>query len=200
MVQRLIILSGGIGSGKSAVGRLLAERGATVVHADAIGHEVLEPEGSAFGDVASRWPEVVADGRIDRRALGRIVFNDPAQLAELESMTHPAIRRRIRSIVDRSDAWLVVVELPLLADLLGPGWTRVVVDAPEDVRRARLLDRGMEADEIDARMGAQPSAEAWRAAGAYVIENVGDPADLDRRVDAFVRWLELVPVEEGASE
>jgi len=189
MNQRLIILTGGIGSGKSAVGRVLAERGATVVHADAIGHGIIEPEGLVFREVAQRWPQVVVDGRIDRRALGRIVFEDPQQLAELEAITHPAIRESIMKQVEESQASLIVVELPLLADLLGDGWTRVVVDAPVDVRHRRLEERGMDPDEIDGRMAAQPSREEWLAAADHVVDNSGSLDDLVDEADRLVRRL-----------
>ncbi|HSG79140.1 MAG TPA: dephospho-CoA kinase, partial [Acidimicrobiia bacterium] len=95
------ILSGGIGTGKSTAADVFAALGAEIVSADAMGHGVLESGGEAFDAVAARWPEVVGDdGTIDRRALGRIVFGEPALLAELESMTHPAIRSRILAVVD----------------------------------------------------------------------------------------------------
>lgn len=143
-----------------------------------------------FERVAERWPAVVVDGRIDRRALGRIVFDDPAELAELEAMTHPAIRRRIAEIVEESEADLVVVELPLLSDLLGEGWTRVVVDAPVEVREDRLRRRGMDDDEIEARMAAQPSPEAWREAAALVVDNSGTFEELTAEVDHLLERLD----------
>ncbi|NNL69734.1 MAG: dephospho-CoA kinase, partial [Acidimicrobiia bacterium] len=93
-----ILLSGGIGAGKSAAARIIAARGYPVIHADKIGHAVLEPEGEAFPAVAARWPEVVVDGMIDRPRLAEIVFDDPAALTELESLTHPAIAARIMNL------------------------------------------------------------------------------------------------------
>lgn len=190
MNQRLLILTGGIGSGKSAVGRLLAKRGATVVHADGIGHEILEPQGLVFDAVAARWPQAVVSGRIDRRALGRIVFADPAQLAELEAITHPAIRERILEVVADAGDGLVVVELPILREFLGEGWTRVVVDAPEEVRLRRLRDRGLADDEIEGRMAAQPDRETWLAAADHVVDNSGTLDDLEAETERLIERLQ----------
>src|SRR5665811_1122278 len=82
-----ILVGGGIGSGKSRAGLRFAELGATVVEADRLGHEVLEPDGAAFATVAELWPEVLVDGHIDRRALAVIVFADSARLKAV-SYTH----------------------------------------------------------------------------------------------------------------
>ena len=90
-----VIVSGGIGSGKTTVLRLLERLGAVVVEADRIGHEVLEPGGASYDAVATRWPSVVVEGRIERSLLAAIVFSDLEQLALLESLTHPAIRDEI---------------------------------------------------------------------------------------------------------
>jgi dephospho-CoA kinase len=174
------ILSGGIGTGKSTAADVFAALGAEIVSADETGHAVLEPGGEAFAAVTSRWPEVVDDGAIDRRALGRIVFGDRRLLAELESMTHPAIRSRILKVVDRSSAPAVLVELPLAQDLLGDGWRRIVVDAPVALRRERLRRRGMEDDEIEGRMAAQPDREAWLAWADHVVDNSSDLDHLGR--------------------
>ncbi|MGH8949214.1 MAG: dephospho-CoA kinase, partial [Acidimicrobiia bacterium] len=81
------LITGGIGSGKSEVRRLLAERGIRTVDADAVGHAVLAGEG--LSPVADRWPDVVLEGQIDRKALARIVFADAGELRALEAITHP---------------------------------------------------------------------------------------------------------------
>jgi len=185
-----IVLSGGIGAGKSAVAGALEARAIPVIHADTIGHEVLEPEGEAFHAVSAWWPEVLVDGHIDRSRLARIVFEDPQALRQLESMTHPAIVARILNLVAaEEEADLVVVELPLLLPILGDGWTRVVVDAPVELRRQRLAERGMAADDIEARMSAQPARQEWTDAAEFVIDNSGTLDDLEREVDRLLEWI-----------
>ena len=184
-----MLLSGGIGSGKSSVGQLLEARGALLIQADIMGHLVLEPGAEAFDSVAARWPSVVRHGRIDRRELGRTVFAEPDQLAELESYTHPAIRDRIYERLQDAVEATVVVEVPLQGDFLGPGWLQVVVDAPVEVRRDRLIKRGMLPDDVERRMAAQPSPGAWRDAADYVVDNSGRLGVLDTQVALLWDWL-----------
>ncbi len=186
---RRIILTGGIGAGKSYVAERLADRGWNVIEADRIGHDVLEPGGSAFAAVVERWPSAVDEGTIDRAKLAHIVFSDSDQLGELESITHPAIRA---SILDqaRSIAGDTLVEIPLLRDWFA-GWPVVVVVAPLATRVSRLRARGMVADDIAVRMQNQPTDEQWQAAADYVIVNDGhrglsDQLDgLDQFLDGF---------------
>ena len=134
------LLSGGIGSGKSEVGRLLAASGIRVLDADRMGHRVLEPAGKAFAAVADRWPEVLRDGVIDRGRLAGIVFADPGQLRELESLTHRHIFGTIHDELEGFDG-LAVVEVPVIDT--GLGWPRMVVDASDEIRFERVLERGM---------------------------------------------------------
>ena len=146
-----------------------------MISADEAGHRVLEPGGPAEAEVAGRWPEAMIEGRINRRALGRIVFSEPGFLADLESITHPAIRALILSEVEAEGAVpVVMVEIPLPVDFLGSGWVRIVVDAPEDQRIFRLRLRGMEPEEIAGRMAAQPDRPAWLAMADHIIDNSED--------------------------
>lgn len=185
-----VLLSGGIGSGKSKVAEALKARGVPVFDADRAGHEVLDPDGEAFEQVTARWPEVIQEGRIDRRALGRIVFGHPGLLAELESFTHPAIRARLDRKVDALEGHdIAVVEMPLPKDFMGPGWRRAVVEAEESVRVERLLARGMELDEIKARIASQPSGQQWRDIADYVVDNSGDVGHLEEEVDKLLDWM-----------
>jgi len=134
--------------------------------------------------VSARWPAAVVDGRIDRRALAGIVFRDGPALAELELLTHPAIARLLGEEVAGVDAPVIVVEMPLPVDLLGPGWRWVVVDATDDVRLARLEARGMSREEAVRRMDAQPTRDEWLARAELVVDNGGDLAHLE----AECRW------------
>lgn len=183
-----VIVMGGIGSGKSTVSQLLSHHGYLIIEADRIGHELLEPSGAAHEAVAERWPEVVADdGRIDRAALGAIVFGDLGQLRQLEAMTHPHIRHEV---LERS-AGLdhVAVELPITPEFLGPNWVSVYVSTDRETRRARLRSRGMSDSQIEARMAAQPSDEQWLEVADHVLTNNGSLEDLAQRVAALVVTL-----------
>lgn len=182
--QARVVLTGGIGSGKSTAGRLFAALGAEVIDADEVGHAVLEPGGAAFAAVAARWPQFADGGAIDRAALGRLVFSDPVELAALESLTHPAIRSTITQRLECVEAPVVVVEVPLLSDFLGDDWRRIVVDTPDPIRKERLLARGMTEGDINQRMAAQPSRAEWLEAADLVLDNSGTPEDLAAAVAA----------------
>jgi dephospho-CoA kinase len=180
------IISGGIGSGKSAVRRLLDEHGFFTVDADSVGHEVLTLGGLAYRDVSARWPEVVGeDGEIDRAELGRIVFADKDALRELEGVTHPhifgIITDRVQGIPDP-----VAVEVPLLHHGLGDSWLRLIVDCNDSIRVDRLLSKGLSQIVIESRMTTQPSRAAWLAAGDVILPNHADHATLERAVDRLV--------------
>jgi dephospho-CoA kinase len=182
-------VSGGIGSGKTSVTRLLAERGALVIEADQIGHDVLEPGGAAFDQVAGRWPETVVDGRIERWRLAAIVFSDREQLAELEAITHPLIGAEIAKRVVGAGNRDVVVELPLAQERADDDWTSVVVDAPREIRAVRAVGRGMDRADVARRLAAQPGRDSWLSHADYVIDNRGSFADLAAQVDEL--WATL---------
>ena len=177
------VVTGGIGSGKSTVRRALEDLGAVTIDADEVGHAVLEPGGSAFAAVAARWPQVVSEGRIDRARLGGIVFADREALAELEELTHPAIGRELRRLINDAGRAVVVVEVSVPKDLVGTGWLHTIVaDLPTEERTRRLIARGMDPDDVERRMAAQPSREAWRARGRWVVSTSGSRADVTERV------------------
>lgn len=177
------IVTGGIGSGKSTAAGILAGFGLRVVDADRVAHEAYEPGGRAFSAVANEWPGVIVDGRVDRAALGRIVFADRSELRKLESFVHPAVRARLAEIVDESGVADLVVELSVPLNLLGPGFTVVVVDAPDELRVRRLEARGLCREEISRRMLLQPSREEWLALADLVVDNSGAVGDLIRRLE-----------------
>lgn len=185
------LLSGGIGSGKSTAATYFEMLGALVVSADRVGHEVVAPGGGAHDAVVERFPEFVLDGVVDRPGLAARVFAEREELDALEAITHPAIRARVHEIVDDEDR-IVFVEVPLLGDFLGPGWTRVVVDAPESVRLDRLLSRGMDRHDAEARMAAQPTRGEWLESAHLVIDNRGDLQDLER--ECRLVWARITSV------
>ena len=196
--QVRVLLTGGIGAGKSTVGEILRARGALVIDADEIGHGVLEFGGEAFNQVAETWPSVVVDGTIDRRLLADIVFHDPQALQRLEGFTHTAIRQRIGNLIEGSHEQVVVVELPLLTDFMGEGWIRVVVDADPTIRMGRLAGRGVDENDVVRRMAAQPDRPSWNAAADVLIDNSGGPAELERRVASLWDHLTTRGSEAGS--
>jgi dephospho-CoA kinase len=181
-------LTGGIGSGKSEVARLLAARGATVVDADALAREAVEPGTPGLARVVEQFGAQVLrpDGSLDRAALGTVVFGDAARLAALNEIVHPYVARRARELMAAAPPDAVVVyDVPLLVEnhLAGEYDVVVVVDASPDTRLRRLRERrGMGADEAAARMAAQASREQRLAVADVVLDNDGDLADLQRQV------------------
>jgi dephospho-CoA kinase len=179
------LLSGGIGSGKTVVRQMLEGHGLICIDADGVGHEVLSPGGAAVGDVAARWPDCVVDGSIDRRLLGQVVFSDAGELEVLESLTHPHIFQEIAHRVESANA-PVVVEIPQLMQPFSNVWPRIVVDAPDDVRRRRTVERGLPEGDVDRRISAQPSRSEYLAAADIVVPNNGDLEELRSAVELLV--------------
>lgn len=175
-------MAGPIGAGKSAVGSMLADRGALLLEADRAGHEVIEPDGAAFPAVAARFPQTLRHGRIDRSRLAGIVFADAHALEVLEALTHPHIAALLETRAAVAADRLVVVELPLVVDILGPGWPRLVVMADEDVRLERAVARGMDPDDVRRRMAAQALEAEWMASATWVMHNNGTREDLEAAV------------------
>lgn len=188
-------LTGGIGSGKSAVLRLLAERGAVAIDADAIARAVVEPGTPGLQAVVDEFgPGILRpDGSLDRAALATLVFPHPANLARLEAIVHPLVRARRDALVAAApDDAVVVEDIPLLVE---KGHTDdfdvvVVVIAPLETRVDRLTRlRGLAADDVRSRVAAQASDEERIAAADIVIDNGGTVDDLAGQVDAL--WQRL---------
>lgn len=161
-----------------------------MLEADRIGHNILAQDHRVISSVAQRWPETVVSGSVDRARLARVVFADPVQLRELEQLTHPAIRSEIRRWARVLDERPAAVEVPIPADLTGPGWMRVTVDAPVAAKIERLRDRGMSGGDIDRRMGIQPTRSDWMAVADFVLDNHGSVARLEEQVDSLLRRLQ----------
>jgi dephospho-CoA kinase len=196
----LVGLTGGIGSGKSTVALMLTARGAVVVDADQIAREVVEPGGPAYQPMIDRFgPKIVRpDKTLDRAAIAAQAFAGPEALADLNGITHPAIRAVMAERIGAQAGTdnVVVVDIPLLAEG-GPaayGLSGViVVDAPVDVAIQRLVDgRGLSESDARARVAAQASREDRRKLADVVIDNAGSREDLARQVEDVWQWIETL--------
>lgn len=186
-------LTGGIACGKSTVAGLLRERGVPVLDLDAVAREVVEPGQPALAAIATRWPEVIRDGRLDRKALGAQVVADPAARRELEAITHPAIWTAAERWLAAQTAPAVVVEAALMVET--GSWRRydklLVVTCSAEVQRRRLQAReGYDAATAERWLAAQlPLVEKERLATA-VIRNDGELEALRSATEAA--WAGLV--------
>lgn len=197
-------LTGGLGSGKSTVARLLVARGAVLVDADVLAREALADHSPGAKAVIEEFgPGVaLAPGVVDRAALGRRVFGDEDARRALESIVHPRVRQRAQELEDAAAAAdpgaVVVHDIPLLVETgqAGPGSRYapvVVVDADQDVRVRRLRARGMEEADARARMAAQAGRETRLAVAGVVLDNNGTEEQLAQQVDDL--WDRLVAAE-----
>ena len=193
MTRPALVVTGAIGAGKSALARALGETGPDTVDADRIGHQVLAAGSPVNREVVQRWPQVLSPaGEIDRRALGAIVFSSRRELEALEGMIHPAIRAALAAKL-QSDGPALVIDLSvpkvLDSDPIMGNLPVVVVDAPADLRRRRLVARGLEESEITSRMGAQPSRGEWLQLADLVVPNHGDLASLRSVAPLVLTWF-----------
>ncbi len=194
-------VTGGIGSGKSTVARLLGELGAVVIDADQIAREVVEPGEPALAAIRERFGDEVirADGSLDRAGLAAIVFPNPDELAALEAITGPAIAERVahrRAAVGQDD--VTVFDMPLLVEhgLWVHEHLTVVVGAETETRVQRLVARGLDEADARARIATQATDEDRRAAADVWIDNNGALEVLSTRVDEL--WNErIVPFNEN---
>jgi dephospho-CoA kinase len=190
-------LTGGIGSGKSTVSERLVARGAIVIDADQITRALQEPGGDVFESMVERFGDQIvgADGRLDRAAVAKIVFNDADARADLEAIVHPRVGEemavQMAQAAESGPNPIVVLDIPLLVekgrdDLAGT----IVVDTSTVVALERLVDqRGLDAEDARARMASQVSREERLAVADHVVDNNGTLAQLDEEVDATWTWL-----------
>jgi dephospho-CoA kinase len=192
----LVGLTGGIGAGKSTVAELLAARSAVVVDADQVARAVVEPGQPALAKLVERFGDGIldADGRLDRTALAKVAFSDEDSHRDLEGITHPAINEEFtRRVAEAPGDAIVVLDVPLLAESeqarKRPYQTVIVVEAPREVRLARLEARGVDRVDAEARMSAQAGDEERRKLATYIVDNGGDRPALERRVEEI--WGDL---------
>jgi dephospho-CoA kinase len=176
----IIGLTGPIGCGKSTVAGMLAELGGVVIDADDLAREVTAPGPPALEAIHARFGEAVfrPPGLLDRAALAAIVFADPAALADLEAIVHPAVRVRIEARLDQArregGPFVVIEAIKLVESGLGGRCDEVwLIDCPAPIQRQRLASRGMDAADIERRLATQ---------GADLSERLA--AHADRRIEA----------------
>ena len=195
MARKLIGLTGGIASGKSAVANRLAELGAEIIDTDLISREVVEPGTPALAQIAVHFgPEVIAeDGTLNRAVVREKVFANPSERKWLEALLHPLIRQTATDRAQRSQAQLAVLVVPLLFESGQYQHTdlNLVVDVPVDLQRRRVLARdAVSEDQVEQILSAQMSRAARLEKADRVIENSGTLEQLFAQVDAL--YAELV--------
>jgi dephospho-CoA kinase len=192
-----VALTGNIGAGKSTVAELFRGWGATVIDADRLVREAQMPGQPALSRIRARFgPEVIGpDGNLNRPRLRTIVASDPEALTALNAIMHPEVHRRRGELLaqaGRRGERIVISDIPLLFEAADPGEfdAVVLVDAPEEVRRQRVLQsRSLPESELDALMSAQLPSSFKRQHSDYVIDNAGDLTALERSAAAV--WAAL---------
>lgn len=181
-----IALTGGIGSGKSSVGEIFDELGAIVIDSDQLSRDVIERGTPGFDEVVARFGDVIlVDGEISRSKLAEIVFVDEKARKDLESIIHPRVREIAERVVARAPEDAIVInEIPLLFETQGQGRFDLVitVEASDESRTKRLIDRGLKSYQIEKRISAQASRAERESISDYVIENDEGLEDLERKV------------------
>ena len=190
--MRIIGLTGGIAAGKSQVSRILSELGAIIIDADVIAREIVEKGTSTWEELRDEFGEeyFLADGSLNRKKLGKLVFSDKHALRKLNDITHPAIRNSIISRLDELKTQdykgVVVVDAALLLEV---GWDDLVdevwvVDAPLEIRITRLMDRdGLSREEALNRINSQMTQEEKNEKADKIIKNESNMDNLEKQVE-----------------
>ena len=194
-----IALTGSIGMGKSTVARMFERAGVPVFDADAEVRRLQAPGGALVDAIAKRFPGSVQGGAVDREALSALVLGKPDELAALEAIVHPAVHQaRTRFILDHGGAAALLFDIPLLFETGGEGAFDkvIVVTAPEDMQRERVLSRpGMTAEKLDALLARQLPDADKRARADFVIDTSGPLDETERQVEHILACLGLAPGE-----
>ncbi len=197
--MRHLALTGGIGSGKSTVAQFFAERGATIIDADAISRQLMEPGQQVLAHVVETFGDHLLDetGRLDRQALADVVFNDDTAREQLNAIVHPAVRaessrQREAALAADPDHAVIIQDIPLLVET-GQAETFdgvIVVQTDHDTRLQRLTEtRGMSPEDATARIAAQATDAQRAAIATWVIDNSGALDATEAQVDTVWRQL-----------
>jgi len=196
----VVALTGGIGAGKSTVAQNFAELGALVVDADQLARIAIERGSDGFAEVLLRFgDDIILNGDIDRKKLAEIVFSDEAARKDLEKIIHPRVQATFAEVVeDLEHDDILIYEIPLLAetDAAEKFDYIITVEADIELRKERLLKRGLYISQIEKRMAAQASQESREAIADSVIRNDGDEDSLLRQVENLWESV-LLPLSLG---
>jgi dephospho-CoA kinase len=195
---KLVGLTGGIASGKSAVAAILRRLGAAIINADELSREVVRPEQGAWEEIIKTFgPDILQEDKtLDRRKLRKIVFDNPEARKKLEAIIHPRVRalaeRRISELATAGSS-VIVYEVPLLFEAQIHLWLRpvILVACDLETQKKRLLERDHLTElEAQQHLDAQMSLEEKRKLADYVIENDGTPEELEQHVRAVLQKIQ----------
>ncbi len=191
--EKLVIyLTGGIATGKTTVAKIFESLGAKVVDADKIAHDIIKKGEKAYHKIVEQFGSGILDstGEIDRKKLGKIVFEDKDKLALLESIVHPEVVNKMAEEISECPNDFVVVEIPLIYEKKIYVHPVIVVYASKDVQRERMRKRdNLSDEEIEARLSSQIDIEVKRKLADFVIDNSGDLRRTREQVEEIMKIL-----------
>ncbi len=188
-------LTGGIGSGKSLAAQFFAELGALVIDADQLARDAIERGSDGFDElIATFGDSILSNGLVDRRALGELVFRDVDAKKKLEAIIHPIVRREFEEAVQSLEQdQILIYEIPLLFETKAMERFDyiVTVEADMQLRKERLLKKGLRNSEVESRIAAQASREERVSIADQVFENNGSEDELLRSVENLWELLKM---------
>jgi dephospho-CoA kinase len=195
----VVALTGGIGSGKSTVGQIFAQLGATVIDSDQLARDVIERGSIGFNEVVAKFgDEILKNGEIDRQILASLIFKDPAKRSELEQITHPLIRKAFAKVVSSAlpDS-IVINQIPLLVESNHDyKFDHIItVSASESIRSERLIKRGLTNEQIKQRLQAQATDQMREDIADSVIVNEKSEQEITDQVEKI--WEQLLSKNVG---
>ena len=195
----VVALTGGIGSGKSTVGQIFAQLGATVIDSDQLARDVIERGSIGFNEVVAKFgDEILKNGEIDRQILASLIFKDPAKRSELEQITHPLIRKAFAKVVSSASPDSIVInQIPLLVESNHDyRFDHIItVSASESIRSERLIKRGLTNEQIKQRMQAQATDQMREDIADSVIVNEKSEQEITDQVEKI--WEQLLSKNVG---
>ncbi len=190
-------ITGGTGCGKTTLLKLLENQGALVIDCDDVYHKLLETDLAMLQKINTRFPGVIQENKLDRKALGRIVFADPKALRDLNEITHAAVKKEVLKLLETAPELVAIDAIGLFeGDLAELCQLTVAVTAPESDRIARLMAReGISQDYAKARIAAQRPQSEFSALCDVTLENNGTLEDFQKKCLAFFRGLGIMVLE-----